>query len=363
MAILTLNSGSTSLKFGLYCDDGTGLLAEGELKGIGSAEGTIRFGDETVKVTIPDAEAALAAVAEHLTSAELEPVTSIGHRIVHGGPHLVAHQRLTDDVLKTLEDATHFAPLHIPAAIDLVRAAKSRFPGVPEFACFDTAFHQTMPSLAYTYPLPSEYREAGLRRYGFHGLSFESVVHALGRDVPKRMVVAHLGGGSSLCALVNGQSVDTTMGVSPAGGVVMGTRAGDLDPGAVLLLQRRLAEDLPALSVDEAEWLLNHASGLKALAGVDDMKALTERSDSQAQFAVDLYCRDIVKMLAGFIAVLGGIDCLIFTGGIGEHSKPVRDRICAGLTVFGNIPVRVIEADEDGQIARHVVQMTSERKP
>lgn len=357
MAILTLNSGSTSLKFGLYRDDGAAVLAEGEVKGIGSAKSNLTFGNETAAVTIPDAKTALGAIAERVNDRGFEPVTAIGHRVVHGGSHLVTHQKLTDAVFKTMEEATHFAPLHIPAALALVKAAEAHFPSVPEFACFDTAFHQTMPRLAYTYPLPLAYRQAGLRRYGFHGLSFESVVRALGQELPQRVVIAHLGGGSSLCALLNGRSVDTTMGVSPAGGVIMGTRTGDLDPGLVLLLQRSLADNLPGLSVDDAEWLLNHESGLKALAGEDDMKALVERSDEDADFAVDLYCREIVKLLAGLVAVLGGLDSLIFTGGIGEHSEIVRQKICAGLQVFNHFSLRVQKADEDGQIAQHVAKL------
>ena len=357
MAILTLNSGSTSLKFGLYRNDGAAMWAEGEVKGIGSASGTFTLANETSAVTIPDAETALGTIVDRLNDRGLESVTAIGHRIVRGGPHLVTHQRLTGAVLKTMDDATHFAPLHLPAAVALVNAAEVRFPGVPEFACFDTAFHQTMPKLAYTYPLPLAYREAGLRRYGFHGLSFESVVRALGQEIPERIVVAHLGGGSSLCALLNGRSVDTTMGVSPAGGVVMGTRSGDLDPGVVLLLERRLPDRLPGLSVDDAEWLLNHESGLKALAGENDMKVLVERSDEDAEFAVDLYCREIVKLLAGLITVLNGLDSLIFTGGIGEHSETVRQKICAGLQGLNHFSVRVLKADEDGEIARHVAKL------
>jgi acetate kinase len=306
-----------------------------------------------------------------------EAPTAIGHRIVHGGPHLVEHQAITDELLKTLEASVHFAPLHIPAAVALVRATEKRYAGVAQFACFDTAFHQTMPPEAYTYAIPKRYRDAGVRRYGFHGLSYESIVHALQPDVPRRLVVAHLGGGSSVCAIEEGRSVDTSMGVSPAGGVPMATRSGDLDPGVVLLMERE-SGDLQAMTPDETEYALNHESGLEALAGESDMQALLERDDPDAKLALAIYCREVAKTVAGYATVMGGVDVLVFTGGIGEHSEVVRHEICDRLQTLHlfearaakgivaaadesdedvDATVRVIAADEDGQIARHVVTL------
>ena len=220
-----------------------------------------------------------------------------------------------------------------------------------------------MPPEAYTYAIPQPYRQAGIRRYGFHGLSYESIVHALQPNVPARLIVAHLGSGSSVCAILNGRSVDTSMGASPTGGVVMGTRTGDLDPGVLLLLERKLTPELPGLSPDKLEALLNHDSGLQALAGDSDMQSLLTRQDPEAQLAITVFCREIAKIIAAYTSVLGGsngLDALIFTGGIGEHSEPIRQNICARLAHLHPPAPRTIPADEDGQIARHVRQLSAQ---
>ncbi len=391
MAILTINSGSSSLKLGIYSDTADLLLtasadaigtSTGKLS-ISSADGTSLVQKEGSYAHQQDAfDAALAEMHRHLD----EGITAVGHRVVHGGPHLVVHQRLTPEVLQQLRGAEHFAPLHIPAALELIQHAQSRFPDVDQFVCFDTAFHQTMPPEAYTYAIPARFRDAGVRRFGFHGLSYESVVHALGEDMPRRVVVAHLGSGASGCALLDGKSVDTSMGVSPTGGFPMGTRSGDLDPGVVLLLQRKLSPELPAHTPDAIEQVLNHESGLQALAGESDMRKLLHRSDGgddAAALALAIYTREIAKTIAGYFVVLGGVDLLVFTGGIGEHSGPVRERICAKLQGLGvqldgdanarrdadvisagasAMKVRVLPADENGQIARHVTSMLASRR-
>ena len=362
MSILTINSGSSSLKFGLYAGDGAGPMLSGSATHLGQEKSQLVFEDSTGHEVYRDAsplkdqDAAAEKMAAQMQAMQVEPVHAIGHRMVHGGPTLVTHQPLTEAVLQTLKASVHFAPLHIPPALKLVAAAGRLYPGVPQFACFDTAFHQTMPEEAYTYPLPRAYREAGLRRYGFHGLSYESVVRALEPSVPRRLVIAHLGSGSSVCALLERKSVDTSMGVSPTGGVVMGTRTGDLDPGVLLLIERGLPPDVDGLSAEQTERLVNHDCGLEGLAGESDMQALLARTDAEAKLAVDIFARAVAKTVASYVSVLGGLDCLVFTGGIGEHSAAVRDNI-RGRLDFLKLTVRTVAADEDGQIARHVTQM------
>ncbi len=330
MAILTVNSGSSSLKLGLYNDAGETVLVAASVSGIGGNAAKLQItgpdncvlAQQTKKfVHVHDAlDTAVDAMLAHAPV----PITAIGHRIVHGGPHLTRHQRLTPQVLQTLEDSVHFAPLHIPPALELVRHVETRFPGVPQFACFDTAFHQTMQPEAFTYAIPEVYRNAGVRRYGFHGLSYESIVHALGSNVPERTVVAHLGSGASACAMLRGNSMDTSMGVSPTGGFVMSTRTGDLDPGVGLLLQRPIVAGLDPLSVDALELMVNKQSGLESLAGEADMQKLLARQDDAATLAVTIFCREVAKTIAGYVTVLGGVDLLVFTGGIGEHSSAIR---------------------------------------
>lgn len=375
MAILTINSGSSSLKLGLYPDDGTTLFLKADLDGIG-ANGTLKLttpdGKPVLDTTIafPDMHAAFDGALRQMQHHVPEPVTAIGHRIVHGGPHLVTHQRLTKRVLQTLKDSTHFAPLHIPPALALVGFVDQQLPNTPQFACFDTVFHQTMPPEAFTYAIPKPYRDAGIRRYGFHGLSYESIVHALGESIPQRVIVAHLGGGSSACAMLRGKSVDTSMGVSPTGGFPMSTRTGDLDPGVALLMERPLAPNLPVLSPDDLESTVNHDSGLKALANDGDMRKLlarAEKNDPDATLAVTIFCRDIAKTVAAYTTVLNGLDLLVFTGGIGEHSAPIRQNICQRLAFLGitlegtdpSIPVRTLPADENAMIALHVAALSS----
>ena len=384
MPILTINAGSSSLKLAFYTDNGETLQLAAEADGIGTPDAKLKLTDPTGQ-TLLEANTAHASMPEAFDGALrqlqhriADPITAIGHRIVHGGPQLTTHQRLTKRVLQTLRDSVHFAPLHIPPALDLIRHTEAQFPSIPQFACFDTAFHQTMPPEAFTYAIPKPYRDAGVRRYGFHGLSYESIVRALGDNIPQRTVVAHLGSGSSVCAMHNGKSVDTSMGTSPTGGIVMGTRPGDLDPGVPLLLQRQLAEGLPALSEEELETTFNKSSGLKALTDSSDMRQLLARADgkdTQATLAVAIYCREAAKTIAAYTAILGGLDLLVFTGGIGEHSAPIRDRICAQLAHLGlaldsgakapgllstpasPVTIRVLPANENAMIATHVAAL------
>ncbi|MFM0121559.1 acetate/propionate family kinase [Paraburkholderia sp. RL18-101-BIB-B] len=364
--ILVLNSGSSSLKFGLFkhAGDDESLLLEGSAEGIGRDDGSLRIKAPDGRVLVQQERVlesqidALQKLAHVLTEQHHARPSAVGHRVVHGGPHLRAHQRITADVRRQLHDAVHFAPLHIPPALALIDEAEKIFDDAPHFACFDTAFHATLPPRAAHLALPRRYAEAGVMRYGFHGLSYESLVTRLGADLPARAVFAHLGNGSSVCALRDGQSIDTSMGLTPTGGVPMGTRSGDLDPGVLLYLMRVEKLDAGAL-----ETLLNRQSGLAGYAdGESDMQALEKRAaagDANASLALDAFATAVRKTIGGYAALLGGIDLLVFTGGIGEHSGEIRRRVCDGLAFMGLTEsdpagkVRAIHTEEEKQIARH----------
>jgi acetate kinase len=395
--ILTINSGSSSLKLGLYRADAgcpPQLLYRGATDAIGKPGGSLAITDATGK-TIHREDAshdsqssAFAHAAQKLQQLSGTHPDAIGYRVVHGGPHLREHCRITPQVLDTLRAATHYAPLHIPGALALIDTASKLYPQVPAFACFDTAFHTTMPAEASTYAIPARFREQGVQRYGFHGLSYESVVAAFGASsgaapapgVPPRLVVAHLGNGASLCAIAEGRSVDTSMGLTPIGGIPMGTRSGDLDPGVVLFLARSGNLDSNAL-----ESVLNHDSGLAGLSGgISDLRELTAAADkgsATAKQAIVIFCRSIAKTIGSYAAALGGLDCLVFTGGIGEHSALVREQVCRQLGFLGlaihaeenqrnaatisqptsAVQVQIIPADEDGRIAHHVHELLSRK--
>jgi acetate kinase len=265
-------------------------------------------------------------------------------------------------VLEQLRLAVHFAPLHIPQALTLIASAQSIFPLAAQYACFDDAFHRAMPEVASHLPLPQRYFDAGIQRYGFHGLSYESLVRRLGSRLPERAILAHLGNGASLCALRNGRSIDTTMGLTPTGGIPMGTRSGDLDPGVFLYLMRN-----EKLGADELEDLLNHQSGLFALSsGESDVKALEERAlanDPHAALALDIFATAVRKTIGAYVALLGGIDLLVFTGGIGEHSEPIRSAATKGLEVLGLTAekIQAVPTQEEQQIAYHCRAMMAQQ--
>lgn len=364
--ILVLNSGSSSLKFGIYRPGATDEepMLTGSAEGIGRDNGSLRIRSpegasllqrDSVHETQSEALAALAgALQEHIVSMP----AAVGHRVVHGGPGLTRHQIITPEVLDQLRSATHFAPLHIPQALSLIASAQSIFPSAVHFACFDDAFHQTMPETASHFPLPQRYFEAGIRRYGFHGISYESLVHYFGAKLPERAIFAHMGNGSSLCALRNGMSIDTTMGLTPTGGIPMGTRSGDLDPGVILYLLRNDKFD-----ADTLEDMLNHKSGLFALSsGEADVRALQERAhsnDVRAQLALDVFAISVRKTIGAYLALLGGADLLAFTGGIGEHSERVRSVATQGLEKLGLTAdkIQIVPTQEELQIARHCRRM------
>jgi acetate kinase len=379
--ILVLNSGSSSLKFGIYrrigasgsgSDSNEEALLTGSADGIGQSDGTfqIHFSDRNPPVMRKsilelrsDALSALAAtIRDHI---DLAPV-AIGHRVVHGGPELRNHQLITRRVLDQLRAARHFAPLHIPQALALIASAQGIFPAAVHYACFDDAFHRTMPEAASHLPLPQRYFDAGIQRYGFHGLSYESLVHHFGEHLPQRAIFAHLGNGASLCALRNGISIDTTMGLTPTGGIPMGTRSGDLDPGVFLYLLRseKVGAGEPADKLaDKLEDLLNHQSGLFALScGESDVKILEERiraNDPRAALALNVFAVSVRKVIGAYAALLGGVDLLVFTGGIGEHSAYVRSSAASGLEFLGLTAdkIQIVPTEEELQIARHCRRM------
>ncbi len=380
--ILALNSGSSSLKFGLFSGTSGEVrpLCSGAIEGIGSGGGNFWIHDAAGKTLkedrriIAEKPRAVRAVAQALGELPFPKPAAVGHRIVHGGPRLCEHRKITPEILAELEAAVPFAPLHLPTALSMIRQARQHYPEVPQFACFDTAFHRTLPESAARLALPQKFWEAGVRRYGFHGLSCESALHALGKDVPPRMIIAHLGSGASITAVADGVSVDTTMGLTPTGGIVMGTRSGDLDPGVFLYLLRTAGSDL-----DEMERLLDTESGLLGISGVSgDMRQLHQAaSNPRAELAIEIFCRTAKKAIGAFVGVLGGLDLLVFTGGIGEHDATVRDRICASLDSIGvsldpemnqrGLPtissgssrarVIILESQEDAQIARIALQL------
>jgi acetate kinase len=388
--ILVVNSGSSSLKFGVFVNNygDESLQFSGSIDSIGKSGGKLKLKDgagKTLRDQDWDAksqEEAFSAAMKVLEEAGATTPVAIGHRIVHGGPKLRQHQRLTPEVLATLKQAVHFAPLHDPPAIDIIEAAQKLFAAagrgeIPQFVCFDTAFHTTLPEVAAHYPLPTKYWDEGVLRYGFHGLSYESIVHILREKLPRRVIVAHLGNGASLAAILDGKSIDTSMGLTPTGGIPMGTRTGDFDPGIIVWLLRS------GLGVDDVESLINHQSGLAGLShGESDMRALTaaaETGDPPATLAIEVFTRSIAKTIATYIVSLEGLDALIFTGGIGENSAVVRTKVCRHLHPFAiqiddtrnqanesvistersSSAVHIVETDEDGQIARHTRALLS----
>lgn len=370
-SILVINAGSSSLKFGLYSRDPgrDGPVLEGSADDIGS-RGKLEIRDDQGRLlrheelSLNSEGDAADHVVKWLAELAIPAPCAIGHRVVHSGPRLKTHQPITPGLIEELRSCVHFAPLHISVALDLIARSARAYPGVPQFACFDTAFHQEMPELAARLPLPRDLFDEGVRRYGFHGLSYESIVCQLGDDLPSRMVIAHLGNGASLAALRDGRSVDTTMAFTPTGGIPMATRSGDLDPGVLLYLMRA-----KRMNADSIEALLNRDSGLAGLSeGKQDMRDLEAAADSgdrEAQLAIDVFCTSIRKTVASYTAVLGGLDMLVFTGGIGEHSARIRNSVCGGLAFLGiwkggTVRVETIPSQEDRQIARHCRAMLKE---
>jgi acetate kinase len=383
--VLTINGGSSSIKFALFgrVEPPTRLLG-GEVERIGLPRTVIGAQVADAPSSSEPFEAGnLEAAGGRLIDwlgrhASLEAVEAVGHRVVHGGPRWDRAQRITPELLEELTRIGPLDPDHLPGEIALIRTFLRRFPGAPQVACFDTAFHHAMPRVARLMPVPRRYEAGGVRRYGFHGLSYTFLVGELARiagpDAARgRLVLAHLGSGSSMAAVRDGKSVDTTMSFTPTAGLVMGTRSGDLDPGFLVYLMRK--ERMSAEQIDD---LINRQSGLLGVSGSSpNMKDLLDReaTDSNAAEAVELYCYQARKHAAAMAAAIGGLDILVFAGGIGERSAPIRARICAGLAFLGvridpgrnashagvishdrsAVSVRVIPTDEEITIARETL--------
>jgi acetate kinase len=279
-------------------------------------------------------------------------VSAIGHRVVHGGDKFIHPTLITPEILVELEKFTPLAPLHQPAALKLITEVTSLYPNIPQVACFDTAFHHSMPEIERRLPLPQSYFNDGIKRYGFHGLSYQYIASVLperlGDKATGRIIVAHLGNGSSMCAMKNFKSMASTMGFSTLDGLMMGTRCGALDVGVILhLIEHK------KMSIDDINKLLYKNSGLLGVSGVSsDMRELLASSANEARKAVELYCYLAAKQLASLIPAIGGIDALVFTGGIGEHAEPIRHKICSHLTWLGDFPIHIIPTNEESVIAK-----------
>ncbi|MCF3973220.1 acetate/propionate family kinase [Paracoccus salsus] len=341
MRILVFNAGSSSLKFGFF--DGDDHLFKGSFD---------RFREDGCDYAFvgPDCEperghaphsdlaASIEAVPDVLAAHDLTQIDAVGHRFVHGGTEFTGPALIDEAMIARIEAQTPLAPLHNPAMLDAMRLARRVWPDLPQVAVFDTSFHLTNPARATTYAVPAEWRDAGLRRFGFHGTSHKYVAHraaeALGQPLAAlRMISVHLGNGASACAVQYGASVDTSMGMTPLEGLVMGTRSGDIDPGAFGFLQRQLGLDIPQI-----EQALYSESGLKALTGSSDMRDVEKRAaegDAEAQLAINLYAYRARKYIGAYAAAMGGVDAVVFTGGIGENSASMRRRICDGLEFLG----------------------------
>jgi acetate kinase len=364
----------------------TEALLSGEVEAIGDTAGKFKAHDGRGDVLVSEAadildqRDAITRVGRLLIDTQMPEPAAIGHRIVHGGPQLRQHCLIDDAVLRQLEAAAAFAPLHTPPALSVIRFAREHFPGLPQAACFDTTFHAELPEVARTLPIPRELRAAGIQRYGFHGLSCESIVRQLGNAPPERVIIAHLGNGASITAVKGGKSIDTSMGLTPTGGVVMGTRSGDLDPGVLIYLMREKKFDAAML-----EELVDHRSGLLGISGIGgDMRRLHEAApaNADARLAIEMFCYSIRKKVAAMAAALGGVDLFVFTGGIGENDADARATICAGLSWIGigldeagnrsaadpisnpasRCAVRVLASQEDEQIARHTWRLIDGRE-
>jgi acetate kinase len=357
--VLVVNSGSSSIKYRLHDLAADATVADGIVARIGERGAYLE--STRGAATRRDLEAsthaeAFEAIVSTLTGpgtgpvADLAEIGAVGHRVVHGGERFSESVLVTDEVVAAIEACVPLAPLHNPPNLMGIREASRLFPGTPQVAVFDTAFHATIPARAHRYALPAVYHdEHGVRRYGFHGISYRYVAGRaaalIGRDATElRLVVCHLGNGASMTAIVGGRSVDTSMGMTPLEGLVMGTRSGDLDPGIVLFLLRDLG-----MSPDAVDRLLNNESGLLGLSGAsNDLRVVTERAeagDEAAQLALDVFAYRARKYVGAYAAAMGGLDALVFTAGIGENSPSMRDAICAGLGFLG------IELDRDANAA------------
>lgn len=380
--ILAINVGSSSLKFGLFTtgDDLVGLLS-GRIERIGLADPfwsvtPISGATESRRILAPDHAAAAGELMTWIeTTIGVKAIAAVGHRIVHGGPRYSQPEKVTPELLEELRRIGPLDPDHLPREIAVIEVLETKLAGRPQVACFDTAFHHDLPRVAQLLPIPRKFESSGVRRYGFHGLSYAFLMDELAKvagagPAAGRVILAHLGSGASMAAVREGKCLDTTMGFTPAAGLVMGTRTGDLDPGLVRYLMRS-----DGLTPEQFDNMVNHESGLLGVSETSsDIRDLLARRDDdiRAAEAVDLFCYQAKKWIGAYAAVMGGLDTLVFAGGIGENSAEVRGRICEGLGFLGIVldvdrnaasqplistdssptNVRIIRTDEESMIAR-----------
>ncbi|MDB6125136.1 MAG: acetate kinase [Pedosphaera sp.] len=382
--VLTINGGSSSIKFALYqLSETPKQILSGKIDRIGLDGTNLAFKGATkdqaghCRIEIPDHNSPIPFLIDWLEARdEFSSVKAIGHRVVHGMKH-TEQELVTPELLKELHRLEPYDPDHLPREIELIAAFRERHPELPQVACFDTAFHSTMPRVARILPIPRRYFERGIQRYGFHGISYAYLLEELARvagakSARGRVILAHLGNGASLAAVHDGKSMDTSMGFTPTAGLVMSSRSGDLDPGLVWYLAQS-----EQMNAEQFNQMVNHQSGLLGVSEISsDMRDLLakETEDVRAADAIALFCYQIKKWIGAFAAVLGGVDTLVFAGGIGENVPLVRTRICEGLgflgielnetrnaenatlisTEAGRVAVRVIHTDEEVMIARSV---------
>ncbi len=377
--VLAVNAGSSSLKFAVF--DGGESSAKrlaGSVERIGSANASFTLdADAPREVDASDHAAALALVLQTLEARGLA-FAAVGHRIVHGGPHYLAPTRVDGALLAELRRISPFDPEHLPAELSLIEAFERARPGLPQVACFDTAFHRDLPRESRLLPIPRKYEGEGIRRYGFHGLSYAYLTRTLAAEpggLPARLIIAHLGNGASIAAIRDGRSIDTTMAFTPTAGLPMSRRSGDLDPGLVAYLARTEGMGPP-----EFHEMVNTRSGLLGISETSsDVRDLLAREavDGRAADALAVFCHAVKKTVGAYAAALGGLDALVFAGGVGEHAAPLRARICDGLgflgvaldarrneahaTVIsaGRVTVRVMRTDEESEIARATTEVLS----
>lgn len=390
--VLAINAGSSSLKFSLYeASEPLQLSVRGNVARIGLSNTTLTADDSTgsrahrqLGNVIDHGNAAQALTAWLEEAGLRSAVRAIGHRVVHGGVRYSAPARVDGQLTKDLQEISFYSPEHLPAELALIEHFSQGYPGIPQVACFDTTFHRHMPRVAQLLPIPRSYEQKGVRRYGFHGLSYaflmEELERVAGSDAARGSVIlAHLGNGSSLVAVRHGQGVDTTMAMTPASGIPMGTRSGDLDPGLAWYLART-----EGMSTEQFHYMVNRESGLAGISETSsDMSDLlaSEATDVRAAEAVALYCYHVTKAIGSLAAALGGLDTLVFSGGIGENAPEIRRRICAGLGFLGvtidinknarnagvisadtaTVTVRMIRTDEEAMIARSTLRILNEQ--
>lgn len=351
MKILVLNSGSSSVKYKLIDTDGEKVLAEGGVEKIGLADGFLKYkradgSKDIVELGLTDHKGAIEAVLRQLTDKtegcikSYSEIDAVGHRVVHGGEKFAKSVIIDDAVKEMIRQCYDIAPLHNPANMTGIEAMEALLPGVPQVGVFDTAFHQTMPAKSYMYALPYRfYKEDGVRRYGFHGTSHRyvsgRVCEILGVDInTQKIITCHIGNGGSITAVLNGKSVDTSMGLTPTEGLMMGTRVGDVDPGALTFLMKK-----HNLSVDDLQKIINKESGVLGVTGMSsdmrEIEAADKNGVERAQLALSMYEQRITKYVGAYAAEMGGVDIIVFTGGVGENQTGVRENVCAPLAFMG----------------------------